>query len=188
MSWWRWVAGAAACLALLSGCSGGGSPTGSGGAPASGWKVACPHPSGKTVARDFDASLPCLSGGKDYRLGATGGKPLVVSLWASWCRPCRAEAPALEAAHRDLGDRLRVVGVNSQDDRGAALAFAEEARWHFPSVFDKNAEVMHDRGLTTLPAIFLVNADGVTVHTIRDSDLTSKKLKAAIGEYLKVRE
>lgn len=64
------------------------------------------------------------------------GKVVVVNVWASWCGPCRKEAPDLEAASRDKAKIARFVGLNIRDDREAAQAFTRAFKTPYPSIFD----------------------------------------------------
>lgn len=109
-----------------------------------------------------DKALPVLDGGRgtgkiaDYR-----GEWVLVNLWASWCDPCRDEAPELERwwrEHRDEG--VTVLGINVQDNSEDALAFLDEFETTYPqlrSVGDERSEAF---GSTGVPENFLVNPKG----------------------------
>lgn len=58
--------------------------------------------------------------------------PLVMSVWASWCLPCRREAPLLEAAWQEHRDKVRFIGINHRDQEDAALAFIAKFGQTFP--------------------------------------------------------
>ena len=66
---------------------------------------------------------------------------MVVNLWASWCIPCRSEAPLLTEAHRQLGDEVRFIGVATQDSQVDAEAFVAEFSMTFENYFDPGGEV-----------------------------------------------
>jgi cytochrome c biogenesis protein CcmG, thiol:disulfide interchange protein DsbE len=65
-------------------------------------------------------------------LAALRGRPAAIVFWASWCEPCRQEAPGFARLARRLHGRAALVGVDWEDDRGAALAFVRRYGWTFP--------------------------------------------------------
>lgn len=68
------------------------------------------------------------------------GKVVVVNVWASWCGPCRKEAPDLAAASRKTTKVARFVGLNIRDQRSAARAFARAVKMPYPSIFDPEGQ------------------------------------------------
>src|SRR6266498_3157145 len=88
---------------------------------------------------------PAVSGelldGTPFDLGSLRGSVIVVNFWGSWCAPCRAEAPELEATYqatRSLG--VALVGVDIRDGRDAATAFMADFHLTYPSLFDPRSE------------------------------------------------
>lgn len=83
------------------------------------------------------------------------GKPVVVTIWASWCPGCNAEARTLARfakAHPEAG----FVGVDFSDTRKDARAFYAKYGWEFPSVFDPDGRIAGELGLQGTPTtIFL---------------------------------
>jgi thiol-disulfide isomerase/thioredoxin len=103
---------------------------------------------------------PALGGGtiewSDY-----AGKVVVVNFWASWCGPCRREAPALQRLWEEYRDRsVQFLGVNFNDDPAAALAYEEEFGITYPSVSDPSGKVAHLFQVLALPTTFVVGRDG----------------------------
>ncbi|MFG1697138.1 TlpA family protein disulfide reductase [Nonomuraea sp. NPDC049309] len=81
------------------------------------------------------------------------GQILVLNFWASWCAPCRSEAPILrDAAARFEADGVRFVGVNIKDDKTQAQAFERTAKPGYPSVFDQPGRIVLSFQGTVPPA------------------------------------
>jgi cytochrome c biogenesis protein CcmG, thiol:disulfide interchange protein DsbE len=99
----------------------------------------------------------------DKMLVRQRGTPVLVNIWASWCGPCRKEAPFLAAASRAYGDRVRFVGVDILDARDSARAFMHESGWTYPSVYDPNGAIRDGLGVLGQPATLFYDADGTLV-------------------------
>jgi cytochrome c biogenesis protein CcmG, thiol:disulfide interchange protein DsbE len=108
-----------------------------------------------------DRALPALDGGGEGKIADYRGDWVLVNLWASWCGPCRDEAPDLERwwrAHRNEG--VTVLGINVQDNSQDALDFLDEFESTYPqlrSVGDERSEAF---GSTGVPENFLVDPKG----------------------------
>lgn len=116
------------------------------------------------AAPDFRLRTPT---GGEHTLSDFRGAYVLINFWASWCGPCRGEAPDLEQLHRDAGGRLIVLGVNQQETDDDARAFVREFGLTYPVVMDRSGEVSQayrvGRGL---PISFLVAPDGVIERVI----------------------
>ncbi|WCO68008.1 redoxin family protein [Iamia majanohamensis] len=111
------------------------------------------------------------------------GVPSVVNVWASWCVPCRREMPALQAAHRDLGDRVRFIGINHQDARRDALDFVARTGVTYPSGFDPDGDVARSFGAFGLPTTYFVSRTGQIVAT-KTGEVTPEQLRSEIDALL----
>lgn len=89
------------------------------------------------------------------------GELTIVNFWASWCPPCRAEHPTLEA----LADEgLRVAGVNFKDEKAQARGYLErQGDPFFAHGFDPKGSTAIDWGVTAPPETFLVDGDGTVL-------------------------
>jgi cytochrome c biogenesis protein CcmG/thiol:disulfide interchange protein DsbE len=94
------------------------------------------------------------------RLSQLRGKPVVVNFWASWCVPCRKEAPRLSRFANEMRPRAHLIGVNFQDTKPDALAFVHEFRWRFPNVRDPNGELARRYRLIGLPTTYIIDREG----------------------------
>lgn len=103
-----------------------------------------------------DVSLDSLTGGDPVDLGELRG-PVVVNLWAQWCKPCRRELPIYEQFYRQHAHEVPVIGVDWQDvltDR--ARAMAHDSGVTYPLVVDREPEI-HATGL---PRLVLLDGSG----------------------------
>lgn len=108
-----------------------------------------------------DRVLPALPGPGQGSIGDHRGKWVLVNLWASWCPPCREEAPALERFHRRYRDRgVTVLGIDVQDNQDDALAFLRENPTSYPQLRSVGDERSAAFGSTGVPENFLVDPRG----------------------------
>lgn len=85
---------------------------------------------------------PLIDGGT-FDVQSVRGKVVLINVWGSWCAPCRAEAPALQAAWESVRDgEVQFLGINTRDDAaGAALAFERKFGITYPSLRDPDGSL-----------------------------------------------
>jgi thiol-disulfide isomerase/thioredoxin len=117
-------------------------------------------------------------------LGQLGGTPVLVNIWASWCGPCKTEAPDLARAARAYGSRVQFLGIDVQDARSSAVGFMHTYGWTYPSVSDRDGAIRDRLGLIGQPVTLFYDARGTLVSTwqgpITPEELTAR-LDALVG-------
>lgn len=109
-----------------------------------------------------DFALPSLDGGT-VELSRLRGKPVVLNFWASWCDPCRDEAPELARTARKLGRPVHFLGVNILDGREEALDYVGEFRVPYESARDARGVVAKRYKVTGVPETVFIDARGTIV-------------------------
>ncbi len=108
------------------------------------------------VAKSF--TLPVLGHpGQTVSLARFPGRPLIVNFFASWCVPCKKETPLLARFYRSEHRRVIIIGVDSNDQAGAALRFTRAAGVHYPVGFDPSAATATVYGVIAIPQTFFLN-------------------------------
>lgn len=94
------------------------------------------------------------------------GRPVVVNIWASWCGPCRVEAPLLQRASEKYGDDVVFLGVDSRDTRDAGLGFLRRYDIRYPNVFDGTGDIRRRLGLRGFPTTYVFGKAGDLQSTV----------------------
>lgn len=87
------------------------------------------------------------------------GRPLVINAWASWCAPCRTEAPDIRR-FTETHPEVAFLGVDVSDTAGGARAFVREFGWTHPSISDPSGRLSARLGVTGLPTTLFVRPSG----------------------------
>jgi cytochrome c biogenesis protein CcmG/thiol:disulfide interchange protein DsbE len=108
-----------------------------------------------------DKVLPKLPGPGNGSIAGQRGKWVLVNLWASWCPPCREEAPLLERFYRrERANGVTVVGIDVQDNREDAMGFLREFHSTYPVLRSVGDERLSAFGSVGVPENFLVDPKG----------------------------
>lgn len=109
-----------------------------------------------------DKTLERLDGGGSGSLADYRGDWVLVNFWASWCEPCRTEAPDLQSFYeRHRKDGVTVVGIDLDDTTEDARTFVEEFGLTYPQLRDGDGDERRDAyGMTGFPESFLIDPQG----------------------------
>ena len=117
---------------------------------------------GSVVSRAVPDFTLTLYDGSSLRMSDLRGRGVVLNFWASWCVPCRDEAPLLARLAREYEPRsVTFVGLALWDADGDARAFIERYGVGYPSAPDLGGKVAIELGLSGVPETYFVRADGV---------------------------
>jgi cytochrome c biogenesis protein CcmG, thiol:disulfide interchange protein DsbE len=108
--------------------------------------------------------LPLLPGGGRVSLASYSGKVVVLNFWASWCEPCKEEAPRLERAQRELSRHGgTVLGVTFRDASADSLSFMKRYHLTYPNLDDTTSEFARAYGTNEIPESFVIDRHGHVV-------------------------
>jgi cytochrome c biogenesis protein CcmG/thiol:disulfide interchange protein DsbE len=125
-------------------------------------------------------SLPRLQGSGDESLADYRGRLVLVNFWASWCGPCREEAPTLERFQQHHGDNdFTVVGIDSRDLSGDGRDFVKKYGLSYPQLRDGDGDAAHAFGTTGVPENFLIDPRG-KVRLLFRGPVTAEYLRESV--------
>jgi len=134
-------------------------------------------------ARDFTLQL---FEGHTLALSKLRGRVVMVDFWASWCPPCRKEAPELALVYREYqGSGVEFVGVDIWDFEGGAKEFIARYAITYPNGLDAKGKIAIDYGATGIPEKYFIGRNGVLLKKFI-GPMTEAKLKGVLDELLAV--
>ncbi|HEX2735526.1 MAG TPA: TlpA disulfide reductase family protein [Polyangiaceae bacterium] len=135
-----------------------------------------------------DFTLEVISGsdaGNRIQLSSMKDHVVVLDFWASWCGPCRQQAPIIDrVSHKFDADGVRVLGVNTSDRIEPAREYLEGAALSYPSVIDNTGAVSHAFGADALPTLVVIDKHG-NVRSVQSRVVPEHELTALIASALK---
>ncbi len=125
-----------------------------------------------------------LMDGSTLTLSDLRGKVVMINFWASWCPPCRQEAPDLVEVYREYADQpVEFVGVDIWDRPEDALEYIDQYRVNYPNGVDDKGTIAIDYGVRGIPETFFINSQGVLVKKFA-GPISADKLRAVLDGML----
>lgn len=130
------------------------------------------------------ARLPILGASGTQSLAQLRGKVVVLNVFASWCDPCKAEAPILEQEQRQLArNNGTILGVTYLDNSSASETFVRQQHINYPVVRDVSGNFVRSFGTTGVPETFVINRQGRIV-AVRRYELDGSWLQRTLPKLL----
>ncbi|HJT22362.1 MAG TPA: TlpA disulfide reductase family protein [Nitrospira sp.] len=138
------------------------------------WTMGSRVPAVGTLAEDFQ--LLDLNG-KPQRLSEYRGKVVLLNFWATWCKPCTTEMPAMQTCYDKLRDAgFVVLAVNELEDDERVKAHIAQYGHTFPVLMDRDNKVANQFGVFGLPVSVFIDGEGRVQEYIKGGLLTEQKI------------
>ncbi|MGQ0556547.1 MAG: peroxiredoxin family protein [Nitrospiraceae bacterium] len=147
------------------------------------WAMGSRVPAVGTAAEDF--RLVDLEG-KQQSLSQYRGKVVLVNFWATWCKPCTTEMPAMQATYDKLREKgFVVLAVNELEDEAKVREHIKQYGHTFPVLMDRDNKVANQFGVFGLPVSVFIDEKGVVQEYIKGGLLTEQLILDAVARIQK---
>ena len=133
-------------------------------------------------APDFNAETLTS---KRFKLYDHSGMPVLLNFWATWCLPCVVEMPHIQRLHEEMGDSIRIVGVNQQESPADVRDFLRDSGLTFTFVLDPKDEIGRLYGIESIPVSVFIDAEGMIAQrheSSLDYETFLESARKAIGD------
>ena len=145
----------------------------------SGWSMGSRVPVVGTPAEDFQ--LLDLNG-KTQRLNEYRGKVVLLNFWATWCKPCTTEMPAMQSSYDKLHHKgFVVLAINELEDDARVREHINQYGHTFPVLMDRDNKVANQFGVYGLPVSVFIDESGVVQEYIKGGLLTEQKILEVVS-------
>ena len=149
-----------------------------------GWSMGPRVPTVGTLAEDF--RLTDLEG-KSQSLSQYRGKIVLVNFWATWCKPCTTEMPAMQTAYDKLREKgFVVLAVNELEDDAKVREHIKQYGHTFPVLMDHDNKVANQFGVFGLPVSVFIDQEGRVQEYIKGGLLTEQKIDETVARIQKL--
>jgi len=147
------------------------------------WSMASRVPTVGMQAEDF--RLTDLAG-KEQSLSQYRGKIVLLNFWATWCKPCTTEMPAMQTMYDKLRDKgFVVLAVNELEDDARVREHIKQYGHTFPVLMDHDNKVANQFGVVGLPVSVFIDQEGRVQEYIKGGLLTEQKIEETVARIQK---
>jgi len=147
------------------------------------WSMGSRVPAVGTLVEDFH--LTDLEG-KSQSLSQYRGKIVLVNFWATWCKPCTTEMPAMQAMYDKLRDKgFVVLAINELEDEAKVREHVKHYGHTFPVLMDRDNKVANQFGVFGLPVSVFIDQEGRAQEYIKGGLLTEQKIEEIVARIQK---
>lgn len=115
----------------------------------------------------------------EVSLSSLSGNNLLLVFWTTWCGWCTKEKPILKEFVNDYQDKIKVIGINIQEEKKVVKKHIEELQLNFPTLLDETGEVAKSYNVATHPSHFLIDKEG-KIRAVRPGFASREDLEALI--------
>jgi len=147
------------------------------------WSMGSRVPAVGMPVEDFQ--LPDLDG-KIQSMSQYRGKIVLLNFWATWCKPCTTEMPAMQACYDKLREKgFVVLAVNELEDDAKVREHIKQYGHTFPVLMDRDNKVANQFGVFGLPVSVFIDAQGRVQEYIKGGLLTEQKIEEVVARIQK---
>lgn len=148
-----------------------------------GWSMGSRVPTIGTPAEDFHLSD---LDGKPQSLSQYRGKVVLVNFWATWCKPCTTEMPAMQAMYDKLREKgFVVLAINELEDEAKVREHIKQYGHTFPVLMDRDNKIANQFGVFGLPVSVFIDGKGVVQEYIKGGLLTEQVILDVVARIQK---
>lgn len=100
---------------------------------------------------------------------SNGGKPMIVSFFAGWCKPCKRELNAIHEVYEDwveeTGVKLVAISIDKAQDAAKVKPFVDNQGWEYDILLDPNSDFMRAMGIQQIPHLLIIDGEGNIVES-----------------------
>ena len=142
-----------------------------------------------TVGVNVGESAPSFTlvdlDGNQVSLSNFRGKAVFVNFWATWCPPCRAEMPEMEAVYQEYKNKdVVVIGVNVLESEDDVRQFVEQGGYSWTFLLDVSGEVAANYEVVSIPASFFIDREGI-IQAVNIGSMTEQVMERKLAEAMR---